>query len=329
MKLSIIIPCNQDTLQNQDLTAMFNSLNNQVHVDWEEVEVILVHPYAQYKFDMKEYPELKPYFKAYYTKKTTYAGIKQFGLEIAQGDYVLFLMPNNILYCMTSLIDTMQKLTENPIQDFFLFNVGDCLSLNEETKTINLNNSITNLEGKIFKREYLLNNNIAFIEEVSSGEDIYFTQKLLNLNPQHFIDPTILVLQIYPIFSSIPMEKQYLNNVEVLSQVNTENVINVTNNALDKIVEMLLQIYESLYSYDNLEYQNLIKGRLKSFVLNLQALVNINAIFTKCMEVSQNYTKNEILALNNDKTFYDFIVSIFIDEEEEPQTNNTEEVNEE
>lgn len=305
---------------------MFNSLNNQVHTDWEDVEVILVHPYAQYKFDMREYPELKPYFKAYYTKKSNYGAIKQFGLDIAQGDYVLFLMPNNILYSATTLIDTMQKLNDNPMQDYFLFNVGNCISLNPETQDIDFNNSITNLEGKIFKREFLINNNIAFLEDITSGEDVYFTQKILNVNPQYHIDPNLLVLQIYPPFSSIMMEEHYLNNVHALSLVNTENVISTTNSALDKIVEMLLQIYESLYSYDNIDYRNLVKARLKSFVLGLQQLVNINAIFAKCMEVSNNYIKNDIIALNGDMTFYDFIISIFVDEQSEEEVPTEEEI---
>lgn len=316
MKLSIIIPCNHETLQNQTLNSMFNSLNNQVHVDWEEVEVILVHPYSQYKFDMKEYPELARSFRAYYTKKTTYSSIKQFGLDIAQGDYILFLMPNNILSTMTTIIDIMQKTMENSKEDCFFFNVGNCLQINTNTNNISLNNSLLNLEGKIFRKDFLINNNICFLEHLTSSEDIYFTQKFQNCNPQYSIETSMLVLEIYPLTSIIPIEEEYLNNLEALTLLNTEDIVIKTNQNLNKVVELLLQIYETLYSYKNEKYQNIIKTKLKNFVLELRPLININAIFTKCLEISNNYNNVDIISLNNGITFYEFIDSIFANEEQ-------------
>lgn len=317
MKLSIIIPCDNNILQTYDLTHMFNSLNNQVHNDWKETEIILVHPYHKYKFDMSQYNELKPYFKAYYCKHSTYSEIKQFGLDIAQGDYILFLMPNTILYSMTSLIDIIQLLNDNNMQDYILYSVGDCVNIDSNTHAITQVNSLTSLDGKLFKRDFLINNNINFPENITSGEDLYFTQKVLNFNPQYMIENSFLILKIYNDIIPVSLEEQYLNNVQVLSSINTENVINTTNTALNKIVQMLLQIYESLYSYNNVEYRNLIKANIKNFVLSLQHFVNINAIFGKCMEVSNNYSNNEIIELNNNMTFYDFIVSIFVDEQQE------------
>lgn len=294
---------------------MFNSLNNQVHVDWEEVEVILVHPYFQYKFDMKEYPELAQSFRAYYTKKSTYSSIKQFGLDIAQGDYILFLMPNNILSTMTTIIDTMQKIMENPNEDCFFFNVGNCLQINTNTNNIGLNNSLLNLEGKIFRKDFLINNNICFLEHLTSSEDIYFTQKFQNCNPQYSIETSMLVLEIYPLTSIVPIEEEYLNNLEALTLLNTEYIVIKTNQNLNKVVELLLQIYETLYSYKNEKYQNIIKTKLKNFVLELRPLININAIFTKCLEISNNYNNADIISLNNGMTFYEFIDSIFSNEE--------------
>lgn len=317
MKLSIIIPCDNNILQTYDLTHMFNSLNNQVHNDWKETEIILVHPYHKYKFDMSQYNELKPYFKAYYCKHSTYSEIKQFGLDIAQGDYILFLMPNTILYSMTSLIDIIQLLNDNNMQDYILYSVGDCVNLDSNIQAIAQINSLTSLDGKLFKRDFLINNNINFPENITSGEDLYFTQKVLNFNPQYMIENSFLILKIYNDIIPVSIEEQYLNNVQILSNINTENVINTTNIALNKIVQMLLQIYESLYSYNNVEYRNLIKANIKNFVLDLQHFVNINAIFGKCMEVSNNYSNNKIIELNNNMTFYDFIVSIFVDEQQE------------
>lgn len=317
MKLSIIIPCDNNILQTYDLTHMFNSLNNQVHNDWKETEIILVHPYHKYKFDMSQYNELKPYFKAYYCKHSTYSEIKQFGLDIAQGDYILFLMPNTILYSMTSLIDIIQLLNDNNMQDYILYSVGDCVNLDSNIQAIAQINSLTSLDGKLFKRDFLINNNINFPENITSGEDLYFTQKVLNFNPQYMVENSFLILKIYNDIIPVSLEEQYLNNVQVLSSINTENVINTTNTALNKIVQMLLQIYESLYSYNNVEYRNLIKANIKNFVLDLQHFVNINAIFGKCMEVSNNYSNNKIIELNNNMTFYDFIISIFVDEQQE------------
>lgn len=315
MKLSIIIPCNYNTLQNQTLNSMFNSINNQVHVNWEDIEIILVHPYPQYKFDMNEYAQLKQSFKSYYIKKSTYGSIKQFGLDIAQGDYILFLMPNTILYSMTTIIDTLQKITDKFGEDCFFFNVGNCLQLNNNNN-IELNNSLFNLEGKIFRKDFLINNNICFLEHLTSSEDIYFTQKFQNCNPQYSIETSMLVLEIFPLTPAVPIEEEYLNNLDALTLLNRENIIIKTNQSLSKVVELLLQIYESLYSYKNEEYQNIIKTKLKNFILELHSLININAIFAKCSEVSNNYNNIDVIRLNNDITFYEFVSSIFSNEEQ-------------
>jgi hypothetical protein len=92
--------------------------------------------------------------------------------------------------------------------------------------------------------------------------------------------------------------------------------------AMDKIVTMLVQIYESLYSYNHVEYRRIVKNHIKNFILGLQNLININAIFSKCLEYSERYDNDSIIALNNDMSFYDFVVSIFVDETED---NNNEE----
>ena len=145
-------------------------------------------------------------------------------------------MPNTILYSMTSLIDIIQLLNDNNMQDYILYSVGDCVNLDSNIQAIAQINSLTSLDGKLFKRDFLINNNINFPENITSGEDLYFTQKVLNFNPQYMIENSFLILKIYNDIIPVSIEEQYLNNVQILSNINTENVINTTNIALNKIV---------------------------------------------------------------------------------------------
>ena len=315
MKLSIIIPCNFNTLEHHDLTALFTSLNNQVHADWEDIEIILTHPYNRYKFDMGEYNEIKPYFKAYYTKANTYGGIKQFGLEISQGDYIMFVMPNTIFSCATSIIDTMQRLETEGYKDFYLFNTVSCIRLDPETNEVASINSLNTLDGKIFNREFIEKYGLSFITHLSSGEDLAFMQTITNLNPQYSIMPDTLIYEVYHEDAFISLEEQYMNNLEVLCSTNTSNIIINVNKVLHQAIQVIISAYETLYSYSNEEHRTIAKNKIKNFILNLQNLVNINVIFSKCAELSNTYFNNEIIALNDNKTFYDFVVSIFVDEQ--------------
>ena len=154
MKLSIIIPCEQAILQNQSLMPLLTSLNNQVKAGWEDVEIILVHPCLQHKFDFNEFPEIKNIIKTYYTNKQTYGSLKQFALDVAQGEYVMFLTPNLILYCMTSIVDLKQRLDTSVGKDYFLFNIINGLTFTENNR-FGVNNSLMNLEGKVFNKKFI------------------------------------------------------------------------------------------------------------------------------------------------------------------------------
>lgn len=318
MKLSIIIPCEQAILQNQSLEPLFISLNNQVKADWEDVEIILIHPYLQYKFDFNKFPEIKDTIKTYYVNKQNYGSLKQFGLDVAQGDYVMFLTPNLILYCMTSIVDLKQRLNALGNKDYYLFNVINGMYFTENNQ-FGVNNSLMNLEGKVFNKNFLQLNNIHFLENCLTGEDIYFMQAVHNCNPQYSIESDPLCIQLFPTMV-YEQEQTFLNNLSALMIANTENITKVLDTNIDKIVEVLFNTYATIVSYSNIEFQVYVKKQLITFITNLQNYFNIDLLFKKIELVSQN---NEIP--NQPVSFSDFILSLFVTQNETYPIENVEE----
>lgn len=173
--LSIIIPRYKET--EKEVFPLLSSISNQIGVDFSEVEVIistdgeggeLLDQSLLSLFDIDIIQTIN-------TGKNSGPGVtRQNGLNIAKGEYVMFCDADDILYSvgvLEALINETSKVAPDymstPWVEELVDDKGDNIYVNHEIDN-------TWMHGKIFRRNYLIQNGIKFHNDLRIHEDSYF-----------------------------------------------------------------------------------------------------------------------------------------------------------
>jgi glycosyltransferase involved in cell wall biosynthesis len=179
-KLSIIIPYHNE---DEDLlNPLFSSLNDQLLIDFNDVEIVMSNN-CEYPKDLtrvfNKYPNLIPIIN--YIECPEKSGMgpnRQFGLENATGEYVMFCDCDDVLYSAISLHTIFHVLTPDiDMYDFIAIKELDPRNAKpgEAIFEINGPNPVL-LHGKVYNRQYLIDHNIRFTSRLFAWEDMYFNQ---------------------------------------------------------------------------------------------------------------------------------------------------------
>ena len=193
-KLSIIVPT--FNLENK-ITNTFNSIKSQT-IGFEDIEVVFVDDHSTdntmkiiecFSDDWKNVKVFKT------DENSGFAGKpRNVGLEKSTGKYVLFLDGDDQL-----LVDSCEVLLKNIKSDNCDMAIGahinrydnDVLEhipamalggteVFENTNDVNLLNMTPAISAKLFKKEFLLKNNIRFAEGIPAQDLVFLEEALLN-----------------------------------------------------------------------------------------------------------------------------------------------------
>lgn len=175
-KLSFIVP-----YHNEDeslLIPLLSMLNVQTDIDWEDIEVIISNNCEQpKKLDnfFRNYPKVYPSIK--YVECPNKSGMgqnRQYGLDIADGEYVMFsdcddsLMSPLSLSIVMEIISSKENMYLSPFYSERKRSVFEVDCYLEEFVSSYL------LHGKVFKRSFLVDNGIHFCPHIFAAEDLFF-----------------------------------------------------------------------------------------------------------------------------------------------------------
>lgn len=170
MKLQILVPHYKET--TEVIKPLLDSIAIQQNVDFSQIGVIICNDGTDVKFNLPEYP-MK--VEIYNEPHRGVSGTRNACLDHATADYVMFCDADDMFYNACGLYIIMREIN-NGIFDTL---VSVFLEETRDPKTkdpiyINHDMDSTFVHGKVHRRQYLINNNIRWNENLTIHEDSYF-----------------------------------------------------------------------------------------------------------------------------------------------------------
>lgn len=170
MKLQILVPHYKEP--TEVIKPLLDSIAIQQNIDFSQIGVIICNDGTNVKLDLPEYPMR---VDIYDEPHRGVSGTRNACLDHATADYVMFCDADDMFYNACGLYIIMREI-ENGVFDTL---VSVFLEETRDPKTkspvyINHEMDSTFVHGKVHRRQYLINNNIRWNENLTIHEDSYF-----------------------------------------------------------------------------------------------------------------------------------------------------------
>ena len=191
-KLSIIMPVYK---VEAHISTAIESVLKQHYKDWELIIVNDGSPDRSVEIALK-YAALYPNIRVVTQENKGLSGARNTGLRYASGDYIHFfdsddrILPNHY----EDLFNTLNTNTDVLIAGYlveYLDSEGKSLNITERECNISIDSSIDyTLQyvcyawNKLFKRTFLINNNLRYEEGLARIEDAEFMNRVINYSPK-------------------------------------------------------------------------------------------------------------------------------------------------
>ncbi len=182
MLLDIIIPQYKET--EEKITPLLDSINNQKDVDFDNIKLTIVNDYSDVILSndfLNSFPNLDINYIR--NDKNTGPGLaRQKGIDNTNSDYIMFCDSDDELYDDKALFVITEFISDHEpnylVTNIAVEGINNTLIIKKGKKTFPW------MHGKVFKRKFLLDNEIRFSPNVRHLEDSYFTTCLVgSINP--------------------------------------------------------------------------------------------------------------------------------------------------
>lgn len=318
-KLSIIVTHFKEPFRV--VRPLLDSVMLQRSVDLNEVEVVIVNDGDEYLLDEEEFKKYPFDIRYIINEKKTVSAARNRGLDEAQGEYIQFCDCDDMFYCCNALYYIFNEMKVEGAFD------GLCDAFFEEShpdtgQTLYLQHNGTDLfvHGKIWKKDYLIKNEIRFRDDLSIHEESPFTYLALNCSGNVKLCPIPFYLWCWNDNSVCRRDPKYLLKTYV-DMVRSQTAVveeflkrDMTDKAKGFVVGMIWDAYYSLCCKDwkdinNKEYRDEVEKKFKEYFTKFRCLWDSVSEQDK-MLISNNVRQQKImegkLEMEN-ITFEDFI----------------------
>lgn len=300
MTLDIIITCDIKIISDSQLDFVLTSLNNQIAVDWNKINIFIYYSNQLLSFNLYKYTNIQTKIKLQLKENAKSGDLKQLGIDQSNSDYILFLSPNFVLYSYDTLINLINLINIYNDKDCLLFDIMDGSDLSN-AKGFKTCNTIWNIYGKIYNTNFI-KNNLSFITELTSQEDIYFCKKFTESQAQFQIIKDIRFILLENFSQSNIIEDNY-NYFISLMQAQLE--LNYKYHISAK--EQIINIAEKLYYFIN-NTTNLNIVQKQQFEVLLSNFINQNQLLYNNLQSLLSHIPN----IEYEEKFQTFIQRILI-----------------
>ena len=264
--IDIIIPV-YNARKTLELTLM--SIKLQTIINKINIYLIDDNSSEDYKDILNKYKDMNIiYIKL--DKNNGPAVARQKGIEMSSSKYIMFIDADDLLYDA----DSIKKLF-NKIEEDYDYVVG--ITIDEKQNTQIMNES--DLHGKIYKREFLLKNNIKF-NNTRVHEDNYFNNLVLLCEPKQkeILEKIYIYVDNKDSITNINKEKEfenleiYISNIkEIIEEATTRNI---EKDLIIKYLIMKLKYINRIYNKLSEKQQEIFKNWLEKYDIKLEKYIN-------------------------------------------------------
>lgn len=177
--ISVIVPHHKESVSK--MSPLLCSLNGQVGINFKDMELLIINDNKECALmpsDLVTYENLYPRTRTFFNEKTGYMGVsRQIGIDEAEGDYLIFCDADDAIYCNTLLFDLLTRKEADVYSYGFVEQMGNGQWLTHPSQ-------FTWMFAKSYKKQFLLDHEIRFHNDILWHEDTYFNQVLLSYNPK-------------------------------------------------------------------------------------------------------------------------------------------------
>ena len=264
--IDIIIPV-YNARKTLELTLM--SIKLQTIINKINIYLIDDNSSEDYKDILNKYKDMNIiYIKL--DKNNGPAVARQKGIEMSSSKYIMFIDADDLLYDA----DSIKKLF-NKIEEDYDYVVG--ITIDEKQNTQIMNES--DLHGKIYKREFLLKNNIKF-NNTRIHEDNYFNNLVLLCEPKQkeLLENIYIYVDNKDSITNINKEKEfenleiYISNIKEIIEEATKR--NIEKDLIIKYLIMKLKYINRIYNKLSEKQQEIFKNWLEKYDIKLEKYIN-------------------------------------------------------
>lgn len=246
-KVSVIVPFyNND---EEEIIRAYNSIKNQTY---KQVEIIFINDGSTKKYVTLEKTIFQEksviYIKNRINKGASYS--RNYGMKIASGDYCAFLDADDEF-----INDKIEKqLQMMVLTDSKFSHTSYYREMYNSIKKINSGNVTGNVLGTIIsgcpiatptvmlKKDFIINNNLFYNENLSLGEDICFYFEILKRTNLLGIDSPFSIVHANSNSAAYSKEKQIKGLKNILKVVLNDQKLNDYNNEICVLMQNIINI---------------------------------------------------------------------------------------
>lgn len=316
--ISYVIPIYNKEIQSVlDCISSINQINNAI-----KFEIIIINDGSKPELS-REYERIAHEYKTkyFYQENRGVSSARNEGIKRADGKYIYFVdaddivLPANfkkkdcisqydlVIYKVAKLNTNIGRKTVEKLDDINSFPSSMAL------RKFLLKDGLLNWAvGKLYKKKFLLKNNIKFDSNKNVGEDFYFVVKVLNSNPKIQYLNRITYMYLYNDKTGIARDivdpKKSVENAKsieklrfnILSTINKiENKREIENVIYNNFIKSVFEIYTHVVHFDREKAK-----RLNRFFTNI--LYKKKNRYLKCNSINlmkRFLVKNKVYSIIN------------------------------
>ena len=284
MLLQILVPQYKET--KEEVKPLLDSLMVQQNIDFSELGVIIVNDGSDVFLDedwLNSYPYRIQYVK---NPHQGVSATRNAALSLATADYVMFCDADDAFYNSCGLWILFREMKGEPFNALMSVFIEETrIPETKEVMYVNHDKDFTFVHGKVYRRQYLIDEDIKFNPELTIHEDSYFNFLAQNISPSNKVKfcSTPFYLWRWRDNSVCRHDPKYIlktyNNMLDSSTALVNELLRreKKNMAEEVVTSMIMDAYFTMnkdewINQDNKEYRIKTERRFKDYYLNFKYL---------------------------------------------------------